>query len=146
MLIKVPGRTSGLSNIPWHQDCGTGGHAVFCPAVSVGIQLTGSNAETGNLQVVPGSHGQAVRYGWQDRSDVPIVSIDTAPGDVTVHIQDVMHASPRPTGEGQRRTMYVTHYPKGLWDHIGPGEALNDLVRNRTEEVAGLRRPSTAPS
>jgi len=145
VLIKVPGRTSGLSNIPWHQDCGTGGHAVFCPAVSVGIQLTGSSAETGNLQVVPGSHGQALRYGWQERADVPVVSIDTMPGDVTVHIQDVMHASPRPTGEGMRRTMYVTHYPAPLWDHIGPGEALNDLVRNRTEEVAGLQGSSPAP-
>ena len=145
VLIKVPGRTSGLSNIPWHQDCGTGGHAVFCPAVSVGIQLTGSNAETGNLQVVPGSHGQALRYRWQDRTDVPVISIDTAPGDVTVHIQDVMHASPRPTGEGQRRTMYVTHYPSALREHIGPGEALNDLVRNRTEQVAELQRSSSVP-
>jgi hypothetical protein len=144
VLIKVPGRTSGLSNIPWHQDCGTGGHAVFCPAVSVGIQLTGSNAETGNLRVVPGSHGQALKYHWQDRTDVPVVSIDTSPGDVTVHIQDVMHASPRPTGEGQRRTMYVTHYPSALWDHIGPGEALNDLVRNRTEQVADLQRSPSA--
>jgi len=32
VLIKVPGQTRGLSNIPWHQDCGTGGHAVLCPA------------------------------------------------------------------------------------------------------------------
>jgi phytanoyl-CoA dioxygenase PhyH len=140
VLIKVPGRTSGLSNIPWHQDCGTGGHAIFCPSVSIGIQITGSNAETGNLQVVPGSHGQALHARWQDRlSGVPVVSIDTAPGDVTVHVQDVMHASPRPTGHGYRRTMYVTHYPPSLWDHIGPGEALNDLVRNRTEEVAQLQ-------
>jgi len=147
VLIKVPGRTRGLSNIPWHQDCGTGGHAMFCPAVSVGIQLTGSDSATGNLQVVPGSHGQALKYRWQDRPDVPVVTVDTAPGDVTVHIQDVMHASPEPTGAGLRRTMYVTHYPATLWDHIGPGEALNDLVRNRTEEVAGLRHgPSAGPS
>ncbi|MGA2836996.1 MAG: phytanoyl-CoA dioxygenase family protein [Acidimicrobiales bacterium] len=141
VLVKVPGTTNGLSNIPWHQDCGTGGHAFFCPAVTVGIQLTGSNAATGNLHVVPGSHGQTLKYRWHDRlDDVPVVSIDTAPGDVTVHIQDVMHASPEPTGEGGRRTMYVTHYPATLWDHIGPGEALNDLVRNRTEEVADLAR------
>lgn len=140
VLIKVPGKTSGLSNIPWHQDCGTGGHAIFCPAVAVGIQLTGSNAATGNLQVVPGSHGQTLHYQWQDRLDgVPVVSIDTQPGDVTVHVQDVMHASPRPSGAGHRRTMYVTHYPPALWDHIGPGQALNDLVRNRTEQVARLQ-------
>ncbi len=140
VLLKVPGNTSGLSNIPWHQDCGMGGHAIMCPAVSVGIQLTGSDSSTGNLQVVPGSHGQAVHYRWEQRlQQVPVVSIDTAPGDVTVHVQDLMHASPRPTGAGGRRTMYVTHYPPRLFDYIGPGQAFNDLVRNRTEQVARLQ-------
>ncbi|MGF2951944.1 phytanoyl-CoA dioxygenase family protein [Mycobacterium sp. THU-M116] len=140
VLLKVPGNTSGLSNIPWHQDCGMGGHAIMCPTLSVGIQITGSDSSTGNLQVVPGSHGQAIHYRWQQRlPGVPVVSIDTAPGDVTVHIQDVMHASPRPTGAGGRRTMYVAHYPPKLWDHVGPGQAYNDLVRNRTEQVARLR-------
>ncbi len=139
VLLKVPGTTKGLSNIPWHQDCGMGGHAIFCPAVSLGIQLTGSTAESGNLHVVPGSHGQTLHYAWQQRlAGVPVVRIDTAPGDVTVHVQDVMHASPKPTGAGGRRTMYVTHYPSTLWDHIGPGEAYNDLVRDRTEQVAAL--------
>lgn len=140
VLLKVPGNTRGLSNIPWHQDCGMGGHAVICPAVNVGIQITGSDAATGNLQVIPGSHGQTLHYRWQDRlDDVPTVTIDTAPGDVTVHIGDLMHASPRPTGAGGRRTMYVTHYPPRLWQHVGPGQAYNDLVRNRTEQVAGLQ-------
>jgi len=140
VLIKVPGSTTGLSNIPWHQDCGIGGHAILCPGASIGIQLTGSSAATGNLQVVPGSHGKVLHYRWQDRLvDVPVVSIDTAPGDVTVHVQDVMHASPRPTGAGHRRTMYVTLHPPALWDHIGPGQAFNDLVRNRTEQVARLQ-------
>ena len=139
VLLKVPGRTKGLSNIPWHQDCGMGGHAIFCPAVSLGVQLTGSNAETGNLTVVPGSHGQTLHPQWDKRlQGVPIVAVDTAPGDVTVHVQDVMHASPRPSGLGGRRTMYVTHYPPTLWDHIGPGQAYNDLVRNRTQDVARL--------
>lgn len=140
VLLKVPGNTSGLANIPWHQDCGMGGHALMCPAVSVGIQLTGSDAATGNLRVVPGSHGQAIHYRWEQRfQQVPEVSIDTAPGDATVHIQDLMHASPRPTGAGGRRTMYVTHYPPQLFEHVGPGEAFNDLVRNRTERVARLQ-------
>jgi hypothetical protein len=140
VLLKVPGNSSGLSNIPWHQDCGMGGHAIMCPALSVGIQITGSASSTGNLQVVPGSHGQAIHYRWEQRlQQVPIVSIDTEPGDVTVHIQDLMHASPRPTGPGGRRTMYVTHYPPELWQHVGPGQAYNDLVRNRTEQVARLQ-------
>ena len=140
VLIKVPGKTQGLSNIPWHQDCGMGGHAVLCPSVSIGIQLTGSSPETGNLLMVPGSQGQALHVDWhRTLEDAPVVAIDTAPGDVTVHVQDVMHASPRPTATGGRRTMYVTFYPAKLWDHIGPGEAYNDLVRNRTQEIAALR-------
>jgi hypothetical protein len=139
VLIKVPGKTQGLSNIPWHQDCGMGGHSIFCPSVSIGIQLTGSSPETGNLLMVPGSHGQALAVDWHSRlADAPVVEVDTGPGDVTVHVQDVMHASPRPKTVGGRRTMYVTFYPETLWDHIGPGEAYNDLVRNRTREVAGL--------
>ena len=138
VLIKVPGKTRGLSNIPWHQDCGTGGHAIFCPSVSMGIQLTGSSRETGNLLMVPGSQGQTLPFAWTEAEDVPVVEVDTEPGDVTVHIQDVMHASPQPTAQGGRRTMYVTHYPATLWDHIGPGEAYNDLVRNRTKEVGAL--------
>ena len=140
VLLKLPGSTSGLSNIPWHQDCGMGGHAIMCPAVSVGIQLTGSDSSTGNLQVLPGSHGQAIHYRWEQRLDQgPVVSIDTEPGDVTVHVQDLMHASPRPTGAGGRRTMYVTYYPPPLFESIGPGQAFNDLVRNRAEQVARLQ-------
>lgn len=140
VLIKVPGRTQGLSNIPWHTDCGMGGHAICCPAVSIGVQLTGSTPETGNLLVVPGSHGQGLHLQWQKRTpDVPVVEVNTRPGDVTVHVQDVMHASPKPTAQGGRRTMYVDYYPPTLWDHIGPGEAYNDLVRNRQQQVAGLR-------
>lgn len=141
VLIKVPGNSSGLSNIPWHQDCGMGGHAIMCPAVLVGIQLTGSDASTGNLQVIPGSHGQAIpNFKNYQLAELPVISIDTAPGDVTVHIQDVMHASPRPTGVGGRRTMYVTLYPPQLSEYVGPGQAYNDLLRNRTEDVVPIAR------
>ncbi|HMC39928.1 MAG TPA: phytanoyl-CoA dioxygenase family protein [Acidimicrobiales bacterium] len=140
VLLKVPGETKGLSNIPWHQDCGVGGHAILCPALSVGIQVSGSDAATGHLLVVPGSHGQTLHYQWPDRMQgVPVTAVDTAPGDVTVHVADVMHASPPPAGQGGRRTMYVTFYPPRLWDHFAPGEAFNDLVRNRTEQVARLQ-------
>jgi hypothetical protein len=138
VLLKVPGKTRGLSNIPWHQDCGMGGHAIFCPSISIGIQLTGSSPETGNLLMVPGSQGQTLHYQWHRDLDAPVVEVDTEPGDVTVHVQDVMHASPQPTAQGGRRTMYVTYYPPTLWDRIGPGEAYNDLVRNRTAEVGAL--------
>lgn len=140
VLLKAAGETTGLSNIPWHQDCGMGGHGIICPSVAIGIQITGSSAATGNLKMVPGSHGQTLHYQWERRTEgVPVVEIDTAPGDVTVHIQDVMHASPKPLGEGGRRTLYVSFLPAKLWEHVGPGEAFNDLIRNRQEQVAALQ-------
>ncbi len=142
VLLKVPGRTTGLSNIPWHQDCGMGGHSIYCPSVAVGIQITGSDAARGNLLVVPGSHGQTLHYDWNDRyPDAPVVAVDTEPGDVTLHIADVMHASPEPVGQGWRRTMYVTFFPPALWDHVGPGEASNDLIRRQGAKAAALVRP-----
>jgi len=142
VLLKVPGRTTGLSNIPWHQDCGMGGHSIYCPSVAVGIQITGSDASRGNLLVVPGSHGQTLHYDWKDRyPEAPVVAVDTEPGDVTLHIADVMHASPEPTGQGWRRTMYVTFFPPTLWDHVGPGEASNDLIRREGAKASSLVRP-----
>ena len=68
VLLKAPGKTKGLSNIPWHQDCGMGGHAVYCPSALVGLWLTGSSAETGNLKVVPGSQGRPLRHGHERRT------------------------------------------------------------------------------
>lgn len=142
VLLKVPGRTTGLSNIPWHQDCGMGGHSIYCPSVAVGIQITGSDAGRGNLLIVPGSHGQTLHYDWKDRYPVaPVVAVDTEPGDVTLHIADVMHASPEPTAQGWRRTMYVTFFPPTLWDHIGPGQASNDLIRREGAKAVALVRP-----
>ena len=29
----------GLADLPWHRDCGMGGHPVKCPMLNVGIQL-----------------------------------------------------------------------------------------------------------
>jgi hypothetical protein len=56
---------------------------------------------------------------------------------VTVHIADLMHASPRPTGDGGRRTIYVTYHPPTLFENVGPGEAYNDAIRQRSAaEVA----------
>lgn len=143
VLLKVPGRTTGLSNIPWHQDCGMGGHSVYCPSVAVGIQVTGSDAARGNLRVVPGSHGQKLHYDWPRRyPDAPVVAIDTEPGDVTLHVADLMHASPEPKGAGWRRTMYITFFPPALWDRVGAGEAANDLIRREGDRAAAMARGS----
>ncbi|OPC83654.1 hypothetical protein B4N89_24345 [Embleya scabrispora] len=143
VLLKPAGRLKGLANIPWHTDCGLGGHHIMCPSVAIGIQLTGSCAETGYLEAIPGSHGRTCPQPTQEElSNLPYVAVPTEPGDVTVHVADVLHASPPPAGVGGRRTMYVTFRPPALFEQVGPGEAVNDLIRSRTasELEAGLGR------
>ena len=46
VVIKVPGASDGLADLPWHRDCGMGGHPVKCPMLNVGIQLDPATAAT----------------------------------------------------------------------------------------------------
>src|SRR5262249_57895615 len=65
LVIKNPGVVEGLSDLPWHRDCGLGGHPFTCPSVQVGIQLDAASAASGRLHFVPGSW----RGSWH-RSDL----------------------------------------------------------------------------
>jgi hypothetical protein len=130
VVIKHADAVEGLSDLPWHRDCGLGGHPVTCPALNVGIQLDAATEATGRLHFVPGSW----RYSCH-RSDLaraPTVAIDTEPGDVTAHLGDVMHAAPPPTGAGPgRRALYVTGLPVGAYDVIPAGKSYNDVILAR---------------
>ena len=55
VVIKVPGAESGLADLPWHRDCGMGGHPVKCPMLNVGIQLDAATPGAGQLQMIAGS-------------------------------------------------------------------------------------------
>jgi hypothetical protein len=145
VLIKPPGELSGLANIPWHQDCGLGGHNIICPSVGVGVQLTGASAEASRFVGIAGSHGHSAHplMTEEDLASMPLVGLDTEPGDVTLHICDVIHASPPPDGPGGRRTLYLTFFPPTLWDTIGVGESVNDMIHGRKvspDDLAGHRR------
>jgi ectoine hydroxylase-related dioxygenase (phytanoyl-CoA dioxygenase family) len=133
VVIKPPGKLRGLANIPWHTDCGLGGHLIQCPSVAIGVQLTDATPETGCFEAIAGTHGASCPVPTpEELQRWPHLLVPTQAGDVTVHIADLMHASPRPTGEGGRRTMYVSYYPPTLFEHVGPGEAYNDAIRRRT--------------
>jgi ectoine hydroxylase-related dioxygenase (phytanoyl-CoA dioxygenase family) len=133
VVIKPAGKLRGLANIPWHTDCGLGGHLIQCPSVAIGVQLTDATPETGCFEAIAGTHGASCPVPTpEDLTRWPHLLVPTKAGDVTVHIADLMHASPRPTGDGGRRTMYVSYYPPSLFEHVGPGEAYNDAIRRRT--------------
>jgi ectoine hydroxylase-related dioxygenase (phytanoyl-CoA dioxygenase family) len=127
LVIKNADVVAGLSDLPWHRDCGLGGHPLTCPTLNVGIQLDAATEATGRLCFVPGSW----RYSCH-RSDLArakTVAIDTEPGDVTVHFGDTMHAAPPPTGAGQgRRALYIGWMPSRAYDAIPPGRSYNDVI------------------
>jgi hypothetical protein len=137
VVIKNPEVTAGLSDLPWHRDCGLGGHPVLCPSVAIGIQLDRASAESGQLHFVAGSHrGSSHPLRPEDEAAAPVVAIDAEPGDVTVHFGDVLHAAPPPTGTGSmRRSMYVTYSRPETLAYIGPGNGYNDVLFEHDGQV-----------
>jgi hypothetical protein len=137
VVIKNAEVTAGLSDLPWHRDCGLGGHPVLCPSVAIGIQLDAANAATGQLHFLAGSHrgsSHPVKPGEEARQ--PTVAVDTEPGDVTVHFGDVLHAAPPPTGTGQcRRAVYVTFARPETLAYVGPGNGYNDVLFEHDGQV-----------
>lgn len=112
-LTKPIGVVKGISDVPWHKDCSLGRHSYECCTLTVGISVTGADAESGQLRVVPGTHRALV---WpapciQPGLDLEPVDLPTRTGDVTVHLSCTLHMSQPPvrrtrkvlyTGFGQR--------------------------------------------
>ena len=130
VVIKLPSIVEGLADLPWHRDCGTGGHSVTCPTVSIGIQLDECSEANGQLHYLAGSNKSSNRARLV-RDDWPTVAISASPGDVTVHYGHTMHGAPPPTAapeSGGRRTIYVG-YHQPIWaEFIPPGQGYNDIL------------------
>jgi hypothetical protein len=134
VVIKVPGATTGLADLPWHRDCGMGGHPVKCPMLNIGIQVDAATAASGQLLVLAGSHRGTSRLPSPDQVDgLPVVALTTEPGDVTVHFGHTLHAAPPPTDPtaAGRRALYLSYVPPLTFDMIGPGQGYNDVLFTR---------------
>jgi hypothetical protein len=135
VVIKVPGATSGLADLPWHRDCGMGGHPVKCPMLNIGIQLDAATAAAGQLLMIAGSHRGISRLPGPDQTDVlPVVALTTEPGDVTVHFGHTLHAAPPPSDRDAvgRRALYLSYVPPLTFEMIGPGQGYNDVLFTRS--------------
>jgi phytanoyl-CoA dioxygenase PhyH len=146
VVIKVPGATSGLADLPWHRDCGMGGHPVKCPMLNIGIQLDAATPGAGQLQVLAGSHRGTSRLpGPRETNGLPVVALTTEPGDVTVHFGHTLHAAPPPTDRAAagRRALYLSFVTPLTFEMIGPGQGYNDVLFTRDaghiQHVGALR-------
>ena len=107
-LSKPIGVVKGISDVPWHKDCSLGRHSYECCNLTVGISVTGADAESGQLRVVPGSHRALV---WpapcvQPGLDLEPVDLPTQTGDVTVHLSCTQHMS-QPPVKRTRKVLYT---------------------------------------
>ena len=136
VVIKVPGSAGGLADLPWHRDCGMGGHPVKCPMLNVGIQLDAATPESGQLQMIPGSHRGTSRLPSAREAEAhPVVALKTEPGDVTVHFGHTLHAAPPPEDPhaSGRRALYLSFVPPLTFEMVGPGQGYNDVLFTRSE-------------
>jgi ectoine hydroxylase-related dioxygenase (phytanoyl-CoA dioxygenase family) len=136
VVIKVPGSDGGLADLPWHRDCGMGGHPVKCPLLNVGIQLDAATADTGQLQMIPGSHRGTSRLpNAREAENHPVVALTTEPGDVTVHFGHTLHAAPPPHDPDAhgRQALYLTFVPPLTFEMVGPRQGYNDVLFTRSE-------------
>jgi hypothetical protein len=105
-LFKPIGVTEGISDIPWHKDCGIGRHSYDCCGLTTGISVTGADEVSGQLHALAGSHRALVWSGvMQPDLDLPDVPLATQTGDVTLHLSCTMHMA-QPPVERERRVMY----------------------------------------
>lgn len=135
IIVKRPGATEGLTDLPLHTDCGMGFHPIACQMVLIGVHLDAGDERTGQLHFAPGSHRStapdAAIVGCEDWS---IVSTTIEPGDCTVHFSHTLHGAPPPTGDSAqfpngRRTIYPCFAPRSLFDALAPYEDLVAIMQ-----------------
>ncbi len=106
-LIKPVGVVSGPSDLSFHRDCHLGRHAYACSSVTIGVSLTASTADNGQLRVIPGSHRVAMPV--EIARHEPFIAphaLTTEVGDLTVHLSCTLHEATAPIA-AERRVMYT---------------------------------------
>ncbi len=136
VIWKHPDMTEGLSDIPWHRDCGMGGHSVMCPVLIASVYLTDMNPETGELAMLPGSWTGTCPYMDANAPGAPRgAHFVGQPGDVSLHYGDVMHAAPPPSGRGldRYRISAITAFVRPEARNHRGARSYNDVLHQRDD-------------
>lgn len=132
-LLKPLGIVRGLSDLPWHKDCGQGRHSYQCSGLTCGISVTGADRRSGALGVIPGSHrANTMATGRDPKLDLRPRMLETATGDVTVHCSDTLHRA-HPPVDRPRKVVYSGFRLPPL-----PGDAPRPTGTDGRAQRAGL--------
>ena len=142
VFVKHSNVVKGNGDLGWHVDDGIGGHPVMCPLIQAGIQLDHASAANGQLLLLAGSHRFTKHwYEWGDEEGLPVVALETEPGDLTVHFGDAMHTTPPPTADGAgRRALYFKFAEHKTFEWIPAGCHYNDALFRQDASGAAASR------
>jgi len=137
VIWKQPGVAEGMGDLPWHRDCGMGGHSVRCPTLVCSVFLTESTPETGELMFLPGSWQRAaVQAVFAGDPDAPAGAHFRAnPGDVSIHYGDSLHAAPPPGRSDLPRyrvSAVLSFAPPHAYNHRGE-QSYNAVLHQRED-------------
>jgi hypothetical protein len=136
VIFKRPAMAEGLGDLPWHRDCGMGGHAVMCPTLVISLYLTEATPETGELAMLPGSHRAAINaHDQRGGSSARAAHFRARPGDVSLHFSDTVHAAPPPSDPQRDRyriSAVISFARPEARHHRGEG-SYNDVLHQRED-------------
>lgn len=136
IIYKRPGVVEGLGDLPWHRDCGMGGHAATCPTAIASVFLTEGSPGSGELLFLPGSrHAAFNAHDPQCRGALPGARFHARPGDVTFHYGDTVHAAPPPTDpeRSSYRISAILGYGRPDGRHHRGEASYNDVLHQRAD-------------
>jgi hypothetical protein len=143
-LFKPIGVVAGISDVPWHKDCSLGRHSYECCSLTVGISVTGADANSGQLRVVAGSHRATVWPAFvRSGTGLPEIDLPTRTGDVTVHLSCTNHMA-QPPVTNERRVLY-TGFGLPHADAAAASAARDRLRRDREAAPVTVSQQSTRP-
>jgi ectoine hydroxylase-related dioxygenase (phytanoyl-CoA dioxygenase family) len=115
-LVKPLNVVRGISDLPWHKDCAQGRHSFDCCSLTVGISVTGADAESGQIRMIAGSHRGLILPSHitdPEALGLPIIDVPTQTGDVTLHLSCTLHMAQAPKTR-ERRVMYTSFRLPGV--------------------------------
>jgi ectoine hydroxylase-related dioxygenase (phytanoyl-CoA dioxygenase family) len=148
VLWKNPGVREGLSDLPWHRDCGMGGHASMCPTLVASVFLEANTPEAGALRFLPASWRASYRFAEADGAaeaaeagTEPGLIMPAEPGDFTVHYGDGWHAAPPPTSDTGpfRCSVLLSFEREGAFNHRGERHYNDVLLGDEQGQVQSMR-------
>lgn len=134
-LYKPIGVISGPSDVNFHRDCHLGRHSYVCSRMTIGIALTPTGKGNGSLQVIAGSHRVAMPVEIaKTRPYLPVVTLPTEAGDMTVHLSCTLHESLPPVF-AERRVMYTEIPLAPPTGTVGPVDTSVGELRERVNDI-----------